>query len=285
MKKIYCLLMVAGLVTACAKDDGAGDMPQGKGVVAFDATHQLTVETRADEIELGSLGITLPADADDLTLVIESQDPAHTEPFEYSGTVRAYNKDSRRTYLAEGGPYAAEVMWGNATTEGVDAAYFYGQTGFNVIARSHQNVPITAVMAKAMVRIDFTDSFKGYFENGAEMKLTTAAGATFDVNYTNGNVGKPFFVLAGEGKSFTITGKAKKQKPTANIAAPEVEFAAVGRDGSAGNEVAQQTIYTYMFDVDAADNVSVEITITNEPIQVIDVATKELNDDAVMGNN
>ena len=31
MKKIYCLLMVAGLVTACAKDDGAGDMPQGKG--------------------------------------------------------------------------------------------------------------------------------------------------------------------------------------------------------------------------------------------------------------
>ena len=175
MKKIYCLLMVAGLVTACAKDDGAGDMPQGKGVVAFDATHQLTVETRADnKIELGSLGITLPESADDLTLVIESQDPAHTEPFQYSGTVGAYNKDSRRTYLAEGGPYAAEVMWGNATTEGVDAAYFHGQTGFNVIARSYQAVSAMKSMGYTNVKsIGGISKYKGNAYLGIDSGSTT----------------------------------------------------------------------------------------------------------------
>ena len=285
MKKIFCLLMVVGLVSACTKsDDAAGDIPAGKGVVSFEVAQQIALSARAqsNQIDLSTLGVTLPESVDVMSLVVESHDANHAEPFTFTGSVGSYNKDAKRTYLEQGGPYAAEVKWGNPTTEGIDAAYFYGQAGFNVVARSHQSVPITASMVKALVAIDFTDNFKGYFENGAEMKLTTSSGATFEVTYTNGNAGKPFFVLAGEGKSFSISGKAIKQKPTANVAAPVVEFAAVGRDGSQGNEVAQQTIYNYMFDVDNADNVSVTVTITNEPIQVVDVATYELNDDAVM---
>ena len=73
---------------------------------------------------------------------------------------------------------------------GIKKAYFESRVvggsseqGFQVTARGNEEVAMTAYMVKAMVRINFTDTFKGYFANGAEMTLSTAAGATFKVGY------------------------------------------------------------------------------------------------------
>jgi hypothetical protein len=176
------------------------------------------------------LGVTLPA-VSDMTLSITSPASAYPgeTPFSFTGKVGDYNKDAKRTYLeASDEPYIAEVSAGNAEAEGVDKPYFESrnadgekQIPFTVAARTQSRVDITAKMVKAMVQVKFSDAFKGYFGEGAELTLTTAAGAKFAFSYDNTGadtgIAKPIFVLAGAGKSFTIDGWAIKQRPAANV--------------------------------------------------------------------
>ena len=299
MKKFINIFMMAVVMVACSKSDDmpTSDIPEGKGVVMFAVAPQTTLSTRA-QVELSTLGVTVPA-VSDMTLSITAPASAYPSqaPFSYLGKVGDYNDDAKRTYLeASDEPYIAEVYAGDADAEGVDKAYFESrnadggrQIPFTVTARTRSVVDITAKMVKAMVQIKFTDEFKGYFGEGAELTLTTAAGAKFAFSYDNTGadtgIAKPIFVLAGAGKSFTIDGWAIKQRPSANIDPVKLEFEAVGRNGSVGNEVNEQTIYTYTYDVADAGYVTVKVEVTNEPVQEIPVITKELNDDAVLGDN
>ena len=299
MKKFINIFMMAVVMVACSKNDDmlTSDIPEGKGVVMFAVAPQTTLSTRA-LVELSTLGVTVPA-VSDMTLSITAPASAYPSqaPFSYLGKVGDYNDDAKRTYLeASDEPYIAEVYAGDADAEGVDKAYFESrnadggkQIPFTVAARTQSRVDITAKMVKAMVHIKFTDEFKGYFGEGAALTLTTAAGAEFVVSYDNTGadtgIVKPIFVLAGAGNSFTIDGWAIKQRPSANIDPVKLEFEAVGRNGSAGNEVNEQTIYTYTYDVADAGYVTVKVEVTNEPVQEIPVITKELNDDAVLGDN
>ncbi len=304
MKKIIGLFWLVGAMVACSKNDDASvnDIPEAMGVVTFAAAPQTTITTRA-QVDLSTFGVDLPkADGSDMVLTITPPADGYAEvpdaPFSYTGTVGEYNgpdnRDARKRYIpASSEPYRASLAWGNAESEGINAPYFESRNadggavqGFTVTARSNEEITMTARMVKAIVRIDFTDAFRGYFANGAEMTLTTAAGATFKVGYkadgTEENISTPFFVLAGAEKSFTIAGKATKQRPAANIEPATVAFTSVGRNGTAGQEVAEQSMYSYVFDVEGANNVTVTVTVTNEPVQVIEVGTTELNDDSVM---
>ena len=304
MKKIIGLFLLAGAMVACSKNDDASvsDIPEAMGVVTFAAAPQTAITTRV-QVELSTLGVDLPeADGSDLVLTITPPAGGYVDvqadSFSYKGTVGEYNgpdnRDARKRYLpASSEPYRASLAWGNAETEGVNAPYFESRNadggveqGFTITERTNTEMRMTARMVKAVVRIDFTDAFRGYFANGAEMTLTTAAGATFKVGYkadgTEENISTPFFVLAGDGKSFTISGKATKQRPAANIEPTTVVFTPVGRDGTVGQKVAEQSMYSYTFDVADANNVTVTVTITNEPVQEIGVGTTELNDDSVM---
>ncbi len=314
MKRLLGLFLLAGAVVACSKSDDlpTNDLPAGMGTVVFAVTPQTSITTRAT-VDLSTLnGVTLPT-ANDMVLTITAPEDGYEETpsakFSYSGTVGEYNgpdnRDAKKRYLpASSKPYVATLVWPSATDsttpateEGVNKAYFESRVtnddasigkeqGFVVEARTSQSVEMTAKMVKAIVQINFTDEFMGYFGNGAEMTLTTAAGNEFKVGYTadgaRNNVGTPFFVLAGEGNSFTITGKATKQRPTANIDPQTVIFSPVGRDGTAGKEVDEQTMYSYTFDVVDANNVAVTVDINNQPIGTEVVGTEELNDDAVM---
>lgn len=309
MKRLLGLFLLAGAVVACSKSDDlpTNDIPAGMGTVAFAVTPQTAITTRAT-VDLEDLGVTLPT-ASDMVLTITppegGYDDSAATPFSYTGTVGEYNgpenRDAKKRYLpASNQPYKATLVWPSATEgstpateEGIGKAYFESRNadggkeqGFIVTARTSQSVSMKAKMIKAIVRINFTDEFMGYFGNGAEMTLRTAAGNEFKVGYTadgtKSNIGTPFFIVAGADKSFTITGKATKQRPTANIEPQTVTFTPVGRDGSAGNEVAEQTMYTYTFDVVDANNVTVTIDINNEPVGEEVVGTEELNDDAVM---
>ena len=303
MKKFITLCYVAVALAACSKGD---DIPSGKmGTVAFDVATQTSITTRAEEnkVELSTLGVTLPK-AEEMILVITPPAGGYSEAitpseYAYTGTVGSYNgeggRDARKHYLpASNEPYRAKLSWGNQTSEGVDMAYFESRVGsgtdvgaeqgFIVGARQHNEVSLTAKMVKAIVRINFTNEFMGYFANGAEMTLTTAANNSFKVGYTadgtTTNINTPFFVLAGEGKSFSIAGKATKQRPATNINPETVAFTSINRA-----VVGEQMMYSYTFDVDNANNVTVTVDITNEPIHEIPVGTNEMNDDSVMDNN
>ncbi len=304
MKKIIGLFLLAGAMVACSKNDDASvnDIPETMGVVTFAAAPQTTITTRA-QIDLSTFGVDLPkADGSDMVLTITPPAGGYVEvpdaPFSYTGTVGEYNgpdnRDARKRYIpASSEPYRASLAWGNAESEGINAPYFESRNadggavqGFTVTERTNTEIALTARMVKAIVRIDFTDAFRGYFANGAEMTLTTAAGATFEVGYnadgTEENILMPFFVLAGDDKSFSISGKATKQRPAANVEPVTVVFSPVGRNGTAGQKVGEQMMYSYTFDVADANNVTVTVAVTNEPVQEIVVGTTELNDDSVM---
>ena len=307
MKKFITLFCAVATLVACSKDDDihTDDIPKGMGTATFAVSPQTAIITRAAEnqVELSTLGVDVPT-ADQMQLTITPPEGGYANvpdaPFSYSGTVGEYNgvdyRDARKRYIpASDQPYVATLAWGNAEEEGVNKAYFESRNadggkeqGFTVTARGNNEVTMTAKMVKAIVRINFTDQFKGYFANGAEMTLSTAAGATFKVGYkadgTAENVGTPFFVLAGEGKTFAIDGKATKQRPTANIDPQTITFTTVGRNGTTGQEVAEQTIYTYTFDVVDANYVTVTVDVNNEPLGEEIVGTEELNDDSVMDN-
>ena len=307
MKKLITLFCAVAALVACSKDDDArlSDIPKGMGTAVFAVSPQTAITTRADEnkIELSALGVTVPT-ANEMTLTITPPEGGYNQmpenKFSYNGTVGDYNgeenREARRRYIpASSEPYVAILTWGNAEEEGVNKAYFESRNadggkeqGFTVTSRVNSQVSMNARMVKAIVRINFTDEFMGYFANGAQMTLTTGAGATFNVGYeadgTTENVGTPFFVLAGEGKSFSIGGTAIKQRPSANIDPQQVAFTAVGRNGSSGNEVSEQTIYTYTFDVVDANYVTVTVDVNNEPLGEEIVGTEELNDDSVMDN-
>lgn len=304
MKKIIGLFLLVGAMVACSKNDDASvnDIPEAMGVVTIAATPQTTITTRA-QVDLSTFGVDLPqANGSDMVLTITPPAGGYVEvpdaPFSFKGTVGEYNgpdnRDARKRYLpASSEPYRASLTWGNAESEGINAPYFESRNadgdaeqGFTVTERTNTEIALTARMVKAIVRIDFTDAFRGYFANGAEMILTTAAGATFEVGYnadgTEENILMPFFVLAGDDKSFSISGKATKQRPAANVEPVTVVFSPVGRNGAAGQKVGEQMMYSYTFDVADANNVTVTVAVTNEPVQEIVVGTTELNDDSVM---
>lgn len=308
MKKFITLYCVVALLAACSKNDDApiSDIPEGMGAVAFVVTPQSVITTRAGEgqIDLSTLGVKCPAsNGSDMNLTITPPEGGYVETpeikFSYEGTVGEYNghenREARKRYIPSSSePYKAMLSWGNPSSEGTNEAYFEihnqdgtSEQGFIVEKQSVEEIQLSAKMVKAIVRVNFTPEFRSYFANGAKLKLTTKAGAQFEIGYTaegtESNINTPFFVLAGAENSFTISGEATKQRPAANVDPQTVVFDPIGRDGTdAGGKVAVQTMYTYTFDVENANYVTVTVSINNEPIGTEVIGTEELNDDAVM---
>ena len=111
--------------------------------------------------------------------------------------------------------------WGNSP-EGAGKPYFEAVAETTVaIGQESTSVKLTARLLNTIVRVKFTDRFKGYFGNGADFTLTTAAGSEFALDYTTAE--NYYFVRPAE---FVITGQATKQTPSATQPAQTVKFAA-----------------------------------------------------------
>ena len=134
------------------------------------------------------------------------------------------------------------------------------------------NVNIPAKLANAIVKLEFTENFKNYFANGAQMKITSGNGNEWSIDYEN----TPY-IFVESGKTVTISGQATKQRPSATVEPAVVVFDAVEKS------LAPCTIYTYKYDVSTAGSVSVTFSLNNEPSEEIIVSEgEELNDDAIM---
>lgn len=271
MKKLLLISLAAMIAVACSKtDDEAAfvDCPDGTGIVSFGVAPALEVEgTRAETIELPD-GTTIPAGGDfTLSIVATNRDSSYTGG-EWT-SVNAFNENYKKTYFIAG-DYDATVTWGDPAVEGENKPYFKGESQFNVVARQLVTVTIPAKLANSIVKVEFSDRFKSYFENGADFTITSGNGNTWDVDYDT----TPY-IFVESGKEVVISGGATKQKPSATVDAPFVKFDDVKKT------LAACTMYTYKYDVSTAGNVSVEITITNEPTEEIPVGTEEMNDDAI----
>ncbi len=276
MKRYTTILWAAALLAGCAKE--ANDAPAtGYGTLALtvQCTSEIEAQTRADRFELPAEAI--PAEAD-LKLLIESADPEYDFSQRWE-SVAAY--DSQNDYLWAT-KYAITLFTGEnpdvaETPEGVGCPYFEGTTTKLVsVGLEATRVDITVRLRNTMVRIDFTERFKGYFGNGARFCLTTEAGNRFETGYAPGEETTEaicYYVRPGR---FTISGEATKQTPSAAQPAQTVKFADTVNEAAAAG-----TLYSYTFDVSGVgDTGEVVITINDKPLRT-ETIDEELNDDAL----
>jgi hypothetical protein len=271
MKKLLLIALTAVAVVACSKSEDSQewiDSPEGMGIVSFGVSPLLVVEGTRAQQQIPD-GVTIPA-AEDLKLSIISLD----ESLDYDGgeweSVASFNQNYKKTYF-KAGIYEATVSFGHPTEEGENCPYFVDAMSFNVKAREKVEVSLAPKLGNSIVKVEFSERFKHYFENGAAITITSGNGNKWEMDYAT----TPY-IFVESGKDVIISGYAIKQKPSASVEAPKVGFDDVTK------RMAACTMYTYTYDVSTAGSVTVAIEVTNEPKEEVVVGDAELNDDAIM---
>ena len=253
MRKFFTIASLMALtLSACSKEATQSEQ-EGKGQVTINCKTETMVDTRAN------ISCTTPK-FEDFTLKIEGVDSDYTAEY---AAIAYFHADS---YLHHG-TYKATVVAGDITKEGYDKATFVGVKEFGVEARKSSDVEITATIANALVKVEVTDAFKGYFVGGYTLKLTTAAGNEFDVTEQS----KPIFIAP---ETFTISGTAVKQPNQSGAEGVTVALPEYKND-----EVKAQTLYTVKMDVETAGKATLTITLNDTLVESIDIE-QELNDNA-----
>ena len=195
MKRLFTIASFAALMlVSCDKPSNElGAEGEGSVAITCGTSTEVTAITRAELTT--EVSCTTPA-IEDFSLTIDGVSMNYTADY---AAVAEFND----SYLYKG-TYKATVASGDVTVEGYDKAAFVGEAEFEVKAREHTNVEITATIANALVKVEVTDQFKSYFPGGYSLTLTTAQGNDFDVTAQS----ELLFVAP---TSFVVNGSATKQ--------------------------------------------------------------------------
>lgn len=254
MKQLLFSLCLISFAAACSHDDQtAQQQDPGRAVIDCAATDEVAA-TRAN------IDCTIPS-AEEFSLMIEGVSLQYSSSWQ---TIAEFNADN---YLYAGS-YKAVVEAGDIASEGYDTAAWRGEQTFEITARQQTDVSVTAHIANALVKIDFTDNFRRYFTGGWQLTLTTAAGNSFDVSEPSD---RPLFIAP---ESFAVSGTAVKQPSVSGGDGVEVALPLLERGDLAG-----QTLYTVTFDVSTAGSATLEILLDDTPVESITIEN-ELNDNA-----
>ena len=255
MKKFFTIATLVALsLVSCAKEQSQGGV-EGEGRVKLNLSIDNVVEvTRATTV----IECETPSE-EDFSVTIEGV--GHTYTAEYDA-IPMFNDGDNYLRL---GDYVANIVAGDVNDEGYDKVAFVGSSEFSVSARKQTDVAIVATIANAIVKVEVTDAFKGYFTD-YELTLTTALGKKFDVTKQQ----EPIFVAP---TSFTISGFATKQSNQSGAEGVVVTLPEKKVDAAA------RTFYTVKFDVEQAGSASLTITLNDTLVETYTIET-ELNDNA-----
>lgn len=254
MRKFFTLASLLALsMVACTPEESKNEANE-KAQVNFN----LQVSNEVDVTRV-NVSCTTPL-ADDFTLEIKGVGNDYAAEF---ANIAEFNENNYLHY----GTYKATVVAGDLASEGYDMATFVGDAEFEVAARKHVDVEITATIANAMVKVETTENFRNYFVGGHALELTTAAGNKFDVSAQT----EVLFIAPGE---FKVNGTATKQANQSGaegavITLPEFKM----------ESAVAKTYYTIKFDVKDAGQATLEITLNEELVESVDIE-QELNDNA-----
>lgn len=145
--------------------------------------------------------------------------------FHADSTVNIYNDLWEQRYILMG-DYKFELEWGDADYEGpviaTDATqqakpYFYGiANNVTIVPRTKAEVPMEVKLANSIVRLEFSRTFKKYFENGGEFYITT---------WTDPEGNNDGITTTTEGESGTdSTGQGGSTNVTEPVAEPDAKF-------------------------------------------------------------
>lgn len=255
MKRLFTIASFAALMlVSCDKPSNElGAEGEGSVAITCGTSTEVTAITRAELTT--EVSCTTPA-IEDFSLTIDGVSMNYTADY---AAVAEFND----SYLYKG-TYKATVASGDVTVEGYDKAAFVGEAEFEVKAREHTNVEITATIANSLVKVEVTDQFKSYFPGGYSLTLTTAQGNDFDVTAQS----ELLFVAP---TSFVVNGSATKQPNQSGaegvtVALPELKC----------ESLQPRTIYNVTFDVSTAGQATLTITLNESLVESVEI-DEELN--------
>lgn len=178
----------------------------------------------------------------------------------------------------------AKVTWNNAlfstaqlvpdAPEDIRAPYFEGKaSGIDVEAGVVTNIDVQVYVANSAICFDFSESFQKYFPE-AHLTLTTAAGKTFNVDYSeSAPYVKTYFWV--NPRAVTIKGTVKRQPSGSEYAGAEETL-----EDMTFTDVQARTCYTFKYDLDTVGGTAaggINITYDDQPIGEISLGDFEVN--------
>lgn len=155
--KLFAPLSALALLAAsCSAGDDLADK-KGTGTLNPEFTINYTIHnSRAESRADGDPTASVIPEAKDFTFTLTRKD-GKKEP-------ETFTELSSLQNISRGvGAYTLEAYYPAEEDEGIDKAYYYGTTEFNVYDGEVAQPSITATLANTAVEIEYTDAFKKYF--------------------------------------------------------------------------------------------------------------------------
>lgn len=258
LKGFLSAVFCGSLLVSCTDGIGTGFAGNGLGKIAptadVDASVISSRNSRKEYSEVSS---------SDLSIKLTSADGTYSRTW---SSVAAFPSDQD----FNAGQYKFEAFYGDESTEGFDAPYFYGAQDIFVKENEVTRVSLTATLANALVDVSYTQAFINYMTSysaevhsagGAYTKY--AATETRPVYTRSGNVGVSVEFVKPNGKG----GKLE----VANFTAQPRHFYHLTVDLAQGSGTVESIIVTID---ESVDERTVEIDISDE---VLNSAAPEIS--------
>ncbi len=182
------------------------------------------------------------------------------------------------------GQYTLEAFYGTEDDEGFGKPYYYGVQNFSVTDAGTTHVSLTAMLANAMISVDYTDAFKGYMSDYS-VEIHPEGGGYI---YYTADETRPVYVRPGQvSMSVSVTKpngtSAKLQIPSVSAAPRHHYHVTIDvNGGEAGNAVLSVTFDDMLDQEDTVIDLSDELMNAPEPVikpsgfmSGVDVSLKE----------
>lgn len=257
MKKILFAIALAVVATACSNRDEHNAQLEGFGKIAIEATTRSEVSESDSAEGRFSLQnwVTIPS-AEELKVKISGNNTTRTwSTLAEFNTENDTSNSGENSLLFPAVSHTVTLSHGEKGVEGWSKPYFEGSATVDVpMYELVAEAQVEVILANAIVAIETTDNFNGYFPQ-----------STFKVNGIDWDSTKHalLFMNAGE---VTIACKAVRQ---------------TGKTTDLESKVVLKptTRHTIRFDLSTAGNAVVNVTLDNEIVETIELEF-ELNENA-----
>lgn len=265
--------IILPLLMACSTSEESQQPTEGGvGSVAITTETQSSISVIARSESAYEISSDLIPTVEELTLKVTSSEGEQM----FYDAVEIFNTCDELTdfmgnvsicpLLLEAGNYTFEISdERDPETESDENAHFAAKEIITIVERDYSAAKkFTLTLQNSIVRLYTTESFRQYFENGAELTITTTAGKVLTYSYdgsSESGSGDILFVQAGT--TLTLGGWAIKQNTTeASDSATKVTFTS-----SAVATAEAGTITTITVDANGVGTAEVTITVSGMEIE------------------
>lgn len=201
---------VAALLTACSDDPGFSATERGSVKLTLDVDRSV-MSAQPSRSSLDDICASISPD--DFTVSITGED-GETKEWPFASF------DGQNIPI---GSVTVAARYGEPGREGFDAACFYGEQTVKVLTDQTTEVAITASLANAAVRVDYTDAFRRYMTDYSASVRTEGSAEGHD--YPSSVTDSDLFINPGDGSLYVTFTTIQGQSATLKAA----EFTAEAR--------------------------------------------------------